>query len=32
MEVCIQDVGSASMHFLFEVGIVKDPFELFSIV
>ena len=32
MEMCINDVGSVIVHFLFEVGLEDDPFNLLSIV
>ena len=32
MEVCIKDVGSAIVHFLFEVRLEDDPFDLPSTV
>ena len=32
MEVCIDDVGSVIVHFLFEVGLEDDPSNLLSIV
>ena len=32
MEVCIDNVGSVIVHFLFEVGLENDPFDLFSTI